>query len=270
MLGNVSIDGLLTWTNVGSYRSDVFLVELNPSPAATTALAQPNNDDSATGWQPACVGPTCAGGVGTPSSWNQTFVNASPSQDGNSMMMTETGTNYSNVMFHKSIGSDNSATTFTGTYSVYIPSLTPYQVFGMDMYQYIPGVRLMFGSQCAVAGTTAGFWSFFDQGSGPDGTWHVSTVPCPLTSATWYTISMTVHRVPGDTSCAGGVPAEHYDSLTQATVPLAPVTYPLNVTYCSETTAFANDTGMQFDISSNSVGGTLTAYVDLMSYTAKY
>jgi hypothetical protein len=215
------------------------------------------------GWQAACVGPACAGGVGTPSSYSQTFVNTSPSLDGNSMMMTETGTNYSNVMFHDAFGANNSATTFTGTYHVQIPSVTPYQVWGMDMYQYIPGVRLMWGSQCALAGSTAGFWSFFDQGSGPNGTWHVSTIACPITSATWYTISMTVHRVPGDTSCAGGVPAEYYDSITQNGV-----TTPISLTYCSETTTYSNDTGMQFDISSNVTGGTLTAYVDEMSYTA--
>jgi hypothetical protein len=138
----------------------------------------------------------------------------------------------------------------------------------MDMYQYIPGVRLMFGSQCALAGATSGLWSFFDNQPSPNGTWHVSAVPCPLTSGTWSTISMTVHRVPGDTSCIGGIPAVHYDSLTQITVPLAPVTYTLNLSYCSEITIFANDTGMQFDVSSNVTGGTLTAYVDEMTFTA--
>ena len=226
-----------------------------------------NLDDSGLGtpgWQAACVGPPCAGGVTAPTFWNQTFVNSTPSLDGNSMMMTETGTNYANVMFHYAFGANNSATTFTGDYQAYILSTTPYQVFGMDMYQYIPGVRLMFGSQCALAGSTAGFWSFFDQGDNPpNGTWKVSTVPCPLTSATWYHITMTVHRVPGDTSCAGGVPAEHYDSITQNGT-----TYPLNLSYCSETTAFANDTGMQFDVSSNSTGGTLTAFVDEQNYEA--
>ena len=215
------------------------------------------------GWQAPCYYPSCnPGGNGTPTGVNQTFTTASPSLDGNSMMMTETGTDYSNVMFHYAFGADNSATSFTGTYSVYIQtSLAPWQVFGMDMYQYIPGVRLMWGSQCALAGSTAGFWSFFNQGSGTNGTWIESTVPCPIAAPnTWVgPISLTVHRVPGDTSCIpGGVPAEHYDSITQNGT-----TYPLNLSYCSETTTFGNDTGMQFDVSGSEAGGTLTAYVDL-------
>jgi hypothetical protein len=244
---------------------------------AVTATAQTtsNIDDlglGTPGWQAPCYFPSCnPGGVGTPTlgSVHQTFVNASPSLDGNSMLMTEVGTNYSNVMYHYTFGANNSATAFTGSYAVYIQtSLAPWQVFGMDMYQYIPGVRLMFGSQCAVAGNTAGLWSFFNQQPAPDGVWNVSTVPCPLTAATWWNISMTVHRVPGDTSCPGGLPAEHYDSLTQYTVPFAPVTYTLNLSYCSETTTFANDTGMQFDVSGSATGGTNTAFVDQQNYQA--
>lgn len=233
------------------------------------ALSQlyPNRDDigfGTPGWQSYCIGPPCAGGVGTPSYVNQTFTNTSLSLDGNSMMMTETGTNYSNVMFHYSFGANNGATTFTGTYSAYIQSsLAPWQVFGMDMYQFIPGVRLMFGSQCAISGATAGYWSFFDQGDNPpNGTWKVSSVACPIVAPnTWYTISMTVHRVPGDTSCSGGVPAEHYDSIT-----INGTTTSLGLSYCSETYGGSNDTGMQFDVSSSAAGGTLTAYVDEMSY----
>lgn len=259
------LDGTDPGANISALAS---VLAGNAAPANLPLIALTNMDDfglGTPGWQSACVGPGCAGGVGTPSSWNQTFTNASPSLDGNSMMMTETGTNFSNVMFHDSIGADNAATTFTGSYRVYIPDLTPYQVFGMDMYQFIPGFRLMFGSQCAVAGSTAGFWSFFDQQPAPNGTWYVTTVPCPLTSAAWHAISMTVHRVPGDTSCPGGGPAVHYDSLTQDGT-----TYALNIAHCSETYGGANDTGMQFDVSSNAVGGTLTAYVDLMNYTATF
>jgi len=128
------------------------------------------------------------------------------------------------------------------------------------MYQYIPGVRLMWGSQCALAGSTAGFWSSSIKAPGRMERGLKSTVPCPIAAPnTWVgPISLTVHRVPGDTSCIpGGVPAEHYDSITQNGT-----TYPLNLSYCSEPRPSATIPDA-VRCKRQRAGGTLTAYVDL-------
>jgi hypothetical protein len=231
-----------------------------------TAMGQSyyNLDDSSTGWQnPPCGAlppPGCAGGNSTPTAWAQTYLNASPSIDGNSMYLEDVGTDYANIEFGRSVGANDADTYFFGSYYAYIVNTAPFQIFGQDMYLFSGSVRYMFGTQCGLNGTAV-IWSLWNAGTT---TWEPTSpaVPCPFTSGAWHQISFQAHRVPGDTSC-GGVPCEYYDYIIQDGTK-----YNLNVSYPSGVNTHSDDRGMQFDVSSDSAGGTLGVYIDEMTFGA--
>lgn len=220
-----------------------------------------NIDDTLTGWGK--VGFPQAGGTCTDTANSQTINNASPSLDGASMLLSVTGPSCpghtTNLLWYWNAGANGSATHFTSTWNVNIPSTTLIQENEFDTKQFIGGHRWFWGSQCAPGGV----WDIWDQ---LHGAWVATTAACTLTAGTWHTIIWQVHRVPGDTSCASSEPCDYYDSLTVDGVNITPGGgFPPQP---SGSSSDADNTGIDTQIDLNSAGGTATEYLDEVSFTA--
>ena len=174
-----------------------------------------NFDDTQTGWQ-LCTGPGCAGGTGTPTSTSQTFMHASPSLDGSSMLLSLSGPQLSNNGWFLDTGPQDSDTSFTLDLWFNVPSNADVQAVEFDMFQYLlaghggatANTRLFFGTECL----TGNVWNVWDS-SGRN--WIDTGAPCNyIVSSTQFNhLVIAVHRVSGDTSC-GGFPCMFYDSIT--------------------------------------------------------
>lgn len=190
----------------------------SPPPSSTLS----NFDDITTGWLQ-CTGP-CAGGT-NPSSTNQTFNNNPPSLDGGSMMVSLTGpvscpspcNTGPNNGWYRNTGVDDSNTSFTLDLHFNIPSTTNVVALEFDQFQYLHAgsggvtndTRLYFGTQC-VKGSDWEIWNSYTE------SWVRTGVACSYTvsSTAFNHLVIKVHRVSGDTSCTGGYPCMHYDSIT--------------------------------------------------------
>jgi hypothetical protein len=221
-----------------------------------------NIDDNSVGTFGNC-GLSCAGGTGSGTSVIQTFNNASPSLDGGSMNLGLTGPSLSagqttNWLWYWHGGASNTATTFSATWHVYIPSIALIGEMEFDQHLFAGGHRWFWGSECAP---NSGVWKIWDQ---LHGTWITTSVSCTLTAATWHTVTWNVHRVVGDGSCASGNPCDYYDSLYVDGVNVTPAGgFPAEP---SGPTAEADDAGTDTQIDMNSTGGTTSAYYDEMTF----
>lgn len=175
-----------------------------------------NFDDITTGWLQ-CTGSSCAGGSGNPTSTSQTFNNANPAIDGGSMLLSESGPASSNNGWFYNVGKQNGSTSFTLDLEFNIPSETDIQAVEFDQFQYLfagdggvaSSTRLFFGTECV----TGGVWNVWDQGLSK---WISTGVSCSyiVSSTAFNHLTIAVHRVTGDTSCANGFPCQYYDSIT--------------------------------------------------------
>jgi hypothetical protein len=227
----------------------------------------PNLDDSLSGWQypMPCYGPSCAGGTGTATAYFQTINNASPSLDGESMEVGFTAQSglssgqTTNVLWPNKVGANSSATSFLGTYNVYLPTVSTIQALEFDQFQFLGGQRFMMGSECDSSTLAGGYWRIWNQYTT---SWVTTTVPCTLltTAAAWHSVVWATHRVPGDTSCTGGNPCMYYDSLT-----VDGVVHTLNLTEPSAPVSETDNIGIQFQIDAGYTATTVSAYLDEMS-----
>ena len=227
----------------------------------------PNFDDTTTGWL-LCSG-ACAGGH-TPTQIIQRFNIPTPSLDGKSMELSISGNAGTNNGWYHDSGPQDNLTTFTLDMYFNIPSKTYIQALEFDQYQYLlaghggvtSNTRLYFGTEC-VTGST---WQIWDSsGIG----WVNTGAACNYTasSTAFNHLVIHVHRVTGDTSCAGGRPCMYYDSITM-----------------NGTTAVSNrktnsgalpagwgeQTGLMIQLDTNSACGsacTITEYVDKGNFT---
>jgi hypothetical protein len=186
-----------------------------------------------------------------------TFVNASPSLDGNSMFFGFTGTAFTDVLAYYQAGAHNTSTSFVNDFQVYITGTVQDAEF--DTYQFLHSSldEYMWGSQCQ----TGGFWQIWNALAG---TWNNTSVSCSLSTSTWHHIVWNVHRVPGDTSCSGR-PCMYYDTLTiDGTAHTINTTYPDGVL----PTSFSDQTGANFQLDTNSSGGTVSENIDEANFTA--
>lgn len=243
-----STPGLDNAGNTGSLGTDP------PSVAVPTSS---NQDDTLTGW--AFCNVSCAGGTGAGTSITQTINNSSPSLDGKSMQVGFTGpvlspTQTTNVLWYDKIGQNNNATTFAGTWNVYVPSITNIAALEFDQFLFSNGQRFMFGSEC----DKGGFWRIWNQLAG---SWNATSVSCTLlgSGGAWHSVQWYTHRVVGDTSCSGQ-PCMYYDILI-----VDGVSSTINTTYPSGTSSDPNNSGFQFQIDMDNTGGTTTAYLDQSS-----
>jgi hypothetical protein len=223
-----------------------------------------NLDDSLTKWKPVCVLSACnPGGTDAPASTSQTINNVSPSLDGHSMRISETtnaSSTQTNALWVYSAGSCDSCTTTTSDFEVYITNGSAADNIEFDSFIFDASDSLdfMFGTQC---NQTLGFWQIANNSS----PWQTSSAACNLTSGTWHHIVETFHRVPGDTSCTGGLPCEHFDTISvDGNVNV------INMSYVATTlpTGWASTSGLQFqiDIGTTSSATTVAENLDEISF----
>jgi len=237
--------------------------------ASTYAQQVSNFDNITTGWSQ-CSGPSCAGGSGTPTSTSQTFNNATPSLDGGSMLLSETGPTFSNNGWIYNAGINNKATGFTLDLQFNIASNTNIQALEFDQFQYLKApdggvtanTRLFFGTECV----TNGVWNVWDSsGIG----WVSTGVPCSyvLSSTAFNHLTIAVHRLAGDTSCLNGYPCMYYSITLNGTVIVANVKTNSGALPIS----FGEQTGFMIQLdTSNNCGTTCTIneYIDQGVFSA--
>lgn len=245
-----------------------------------------NFDDITTGWG-LCTGPSCAGGTGNPTSTSQTFGNATPSLDGGSMLLTESGPANANTGWFYKPGPLDIATGFTLDLQFNIPDNSKIQAAEFDQFQYIfkdqvgasANTKLVFGTQCVTGDVPANddwqVWDEFNQN------WVHTHAPCSyIVSATAFNhLTIAVHRLAGDTSCSGTLPAPRF-GLTTFTGPAMYYSITLNGTLvvsnqrtCSGPldTGFQEVTGLQLQLDTSAACGsacTIKEYIDRGTFLA--
>jgi hypothetical protein len=179
-----------------------------------------NFNEITTGWQ-LCTGP-CAGGT-DPSAEIQKFGITDPSLDDEAMELGLTGpdtcaspcTTGPNNGWYYDTGAADSNTSFELNFYFYAPSPnTDVVAREFDQFQYLlepdggvtQNTRLYFGTQCV----TGGDWDVWNSYTGA---WVDTDKACSYTLGAWHHLVIKVHRVSGDTSCSGGYPCMHYDSI---------------------------------------------------------
>lgn len=200
-----------------------------------------------------CVGPSCAGGISTPTSYS---VSKASAPDGTpSLEFTETGGEYANALAYFSNGVTN-ANYFMHDIWFYIDSeaLDVAQTFEFDNYVYTIPYRWMFGSHCVVDGDWYGWNDNTQQ-------WIDTKIPCKL-SIGWNHLIQWSHRTLALT--CSGMPCTSQD-----TWEINGETYPIKiVTPASKLPAgWGNASGAQVQLGTNSKGGTLTVWYKDWNFT---
>jgi len=227
-----------------------------------------NIDDTLTGWKAPCFLPSCnPGGSGTPTAHSQTIDNASPSLDGDSMYMSETGPAYTNILFTYIAGADDAALTFSNDFQIY-PSAnasdsTIFAQIEIDMFNFFvtDNIEYMMGTQYDL---TIGKWDVWDASLG----WIHTGVTVGPAAAAWTHIQQVAHRVAGDLTHV------YYDYITingvtywysgVIGVPLKHATRTLPLTWTSAV-------GIQFQVNTGSAGSggsPISINLDQANFTA--
>jgi len=224
-----------------------------------------NVDDSMKGWKPVCALPSCnPGGSGVPTKTSQTVNHRSPSKDGRSMEVSVSGRSYTNALWTYIAGHDDSATSFSMSFSVYpTGSASVAGSYEFDQFDFSSstGVEFMWGSQCNQVNH---LWQVFDQ---LHGHWINTSVKCSLTPNAWHQLRWDVHRVAGDTDRCSGKPCMYYDTLTVDGVPHA-----VNVKYPAGRLprGWGSAVGFQVQIDIGATGSPVTVdeFIDIADFTA--
>jgi hypothetical protein len=234
-------------------------------PFDDTNITRLNVNDSMTGWKPVCVLPSCdPGGSGIPTNTSQTIGHVHPSKDGHSMEVSITGPQYSNALWTYHAGADDSATSLSTSFWVYLTDKASVAgSFEFDQFDFSKstGIEFMWGSQC---NQVTHLWQIFDQ---LHGRWMNTAVKCALTPNQWHDVRWDVHRVSGDTDRCSGEPCMYYDTLT-----LDGVVHPVNAAYPAGPlpNGWSSAVGFQVQIDIGATGSPVTVdeYLDLADFSA--
>lgn len=227
-----------------------------------TTAQELNLDDSLTGWT-ICTLPGCnPGGVNVPASTTQTINNATPSVDGESMLLSETtiaiSTQTNALFYHAGSGCDT-CTNFVDDSWVYVTNIAVSSAIEHDSAEYnlTNGRMYMWGHQCLAGGN----WQIANDSS----SWTSTSVPCSLTGNAWHHIVWTEHIVFGDTSCSG-VACDYHDLLT-----VDGTTYTVNMTEPSEALPGTYPSALvdqfQLDIGPTTTATTLSNNIDEVNFS---
>jgi hypothetical protein len=214
-------------------------------------------DLNLTPWTP-CALPACQpGGLGIPT--NITIAPTGTKWPGNSLELSLTGPEYTNLLVYDKVGS-SSATSFNSDFWVYLPSVITagtYQALEYDIFQFLSPYRFMWGSQCVLGGN----WQIWDQ---LHSEWLDTTRACEMNAQGWYHIQWWVHRNDGDLSC-DGYPCMYYDMLGvngiytqfETKEPAGPIPQ-----------GWSNNSGLNFqlDLSGEKKSATITEYLQKVNF----
>jgi len=136
-------------------------------------------------------GKPCASGLGNATS-SLTEEQQTPSLSGKSAKFTIGGhTAYSNALWWKSFGPDNTPTHFVYDLYFYMDEPNLPEALEFDINQSLNGVRYTWGSECSYRNT--GHWDIWDP---KHGSWETTSAPCPVVSAqSWHHLTWQVERV---------------------------------------------------------------------------
>jgi len=260
------------WDSTGAFgTSATFPVNTQgtviPTPLAG-ALTISNVDQDTTppsssrGWG-SCGQASCAGGASDATSWPFTQGVSSPSRDGSSIQFQIFGPAYSDALWWNKLGSQDTKTNFLWDFWFYVPdSSTTAQAIEFDLWQStsISGTmkKFMFGSQCNYAKSrwegwneTTPAWVPVVSVDNPNG------IACSKFAAnTWHHAVYFVQRI-GDSR----------DTLLYGNLTIDGVTQQWNLQEPSNTTTWAADTGVQYQLDIGSSGTDLEMWVDNITVT---
>lgn len=255
------------WDSSGAYDSRAMQVIVSsstgvktgetPAPATSKGLPTPpstakvfnNIEEMTSGWG-TCNTPACAGGSGAGTYW-QAFNQTSPSLDGRSMQLYQTGS-WSNALWYKKLGKNNSVTNFLWDFWVQLDkaSLTAAQTLEYDAFQFVGGYNYMIGTQCNYAARVWDTWNEYT------GKWLHTTIPCQkFTPGTWHHIQwyMTTNHT------------NH--TYTYKTLVVDGVVYNLNQTQPAKYLGWADNLGAQWQLDVNASGTGYHEWVDKAKLT---
>jgi len=254
------------WDSTGAYGSQTIETTVGestsaptPAQAASTTAGLPtppsnakvfSNIEQMTGGWDSCQTAACAGGDGGGTLW-QTFNQGSPSMSGRSMEVFHDGT-YSNALWWRKMGADDSATNFLWDFYVQLDSASvgAAQALEYDAFQFVGGYNYMIGTECNYA---AGVWDTWSEASGK---WLHTTVPCKkFSTGTWHHIQwyMTANH------------SNH--TYTYKTLVVDGVVYNLNQTQSAKNLGWADNVGVQWQLDVNGTGTGYQEWVDNAKFT---
>lgn len=142
-------------------------------------------------WCGACAG---AGGNGPTVPYSITQGVLSPSMDGDSTQFWLGGNKpYSNAIWWKQLGGQNSATHFIYDAYFYLTDSAAPQALEFDVNQSVDGQRWIFGTECDIRGNHT--WDVWDTASAH---WVHTSIPCNVPPAyTWNHVTIELERVNG-------------------------------------------------------------------------
>jgi hypothetical protein len=157
---------------------------------SSAAQTVKSNIQKMPGWQgcSACAG---AGGSGPVASFSMTQFQSSPSLSGASSQQHISGsTPYSNALWWKQLGANNSAAHFVYDMYFYLKTPTYAQALEFDVNQSNGSRKFIFGTQCNIKG--GGVFDVYD----PAGhAWRHTAIGCHAPSAyQWHHIVWEVYR----------------------------------------------------------------------------
>lgn len=232
--------------STGAVTKDSLSITVNGS-VPSNATVQ-SNIESMAGWQ-SCTVCAGSGGNGPVAGMSLAQFQATPSQDGDSAKFSIWGsTPYSDALWWKELGPDNSATNFQYDVDFYLTTPQDAQALEFDVNQSDGTTRFIFGTQCNIKNGAV-----FDVWDTAGGRWMHTGVPCPAPSAnTWHHLTWQLKR-----------------SASQATfvsVTLDGVTHPVNMTFNGKP-ASGSELNVAFQMDGDSAQHAYSTWLDKVSLT---
>ncbi len=204
----------------------------------------------------------CAGPLNVTSDYWMAPFQTSPSLDGSSKEFYVSGMPWTAALFYHPVqsysGQYNYATHFLWDFWAYVNSASMQNVWDLefDLYQAINGYEYMIGTHCLFSSSQQGnYWYGWDQAAGH---WVQTSAPCSkslFAPDKWHHIQWMLERVPNSRNYK-------YDTLV-----VDGTAYPINMTQPASWTGWSDVLGVQFQIDTNSNGGSAHMWVDKVNLT---
>ena len=250
----------LLWASISdsaadSDRSEIRLIQVGPPPASSTVLPTPpanatvltEMQNVTANWS---ICSLCAAGTNDTSNYTMTFDQSQPSLSGSSLEMYNGGPSWSNVLFKDIIMGTTPNRHFLWDFWVYHdPSVEAhFWSSELDFYAVLSGNEFMIGSQCDFGD---GYWATWDS----DGErWVLNGIACPHWTPGWHHVQWYDELINGT--------QYRYDTLVFDGTP-----YGFNQVWNVNSTTWADQIGLQFQLDEDSTGTPLHEWVDNVTLT---
>ena len=177
------------WDSTGGTYKNALTVSVSGISVPPNATVKSDIEDM-TGWE-SCTTCAGAGGNGPTAGFSLTQFQASPAEDGSSAQFSIWGTTpYSDALWWKQLGADNSATNFKYDVDFYLTTPQFAQALEFDVNQSNGATKFIFGTQCNIK--NGAVWDVWDTAGA---TWVHTAVPCGVPSAnTWHHLTWEMKR----------------------------------------------------------------------------